>query len=57
MRFACLGSGSQGNGLVVEVADTRLLLDCGFTLKETIARLSRLDLDPGMINGIVVTHE
>jgi len=57
MRFACLGSGSQGNGLVVEVADTRLLLDCGFALKETIARLSRLDLDPGMINGIVVTHE
>lgn len=57
MRFACLGSGSQGNGLVVEVADTRLLLDCGFTLKETIARLSRLNLDPGMISGIVVTHE
>ena len=57
MRFACLGSGSQGNGLVVEVADTRLLLDCGFTLKETIVRLSRLNLDPGMIDGIVVTHE
>ena len=57
MRFACLGSGSQGNGLVVEVADTRLLLDCGFTLKETIARLSRLGLDPGMISGIVVTAE
>jgi phosphoribosyl 1,2-cyclic phosphodiesterase len=57
MRFACLGSGSRGNGLVVEVADTRLLLDCGFTLKETIARLSRLGLEPGMIDGIVVTHE
>src|SRR5687768_9011839 len=57
MRFACLGSGSQGNGLVVEVADTRLLLDCGFTLKETIIRLSRLGLEPGMIDAIVVTHE
>ncbi|MEP6605343.1 MAG: MBL fold metallo-hydrolase [Nitrosospira sp.] len=57
MRFACLGSGSRGNGLVVEVADTRLLLDCGFTLKETISRLSRLGLEPGMIDGIVVTHE
>ncbi len=57
MRFACLGSGSQGNSLVVEVADTRLLLDCGLTLKETIARLSRLDLGPSMIDGIVVTHE
>ncbi|MEO6825547.1 MAG: MBL fold metallo-hydrolase [Nitrosospira sp.] len=57
MRFACLGSGSRGNGLVVEVAGTRLLLDCGFTFKETIARLSRLGLEPGMIDGIVVTHE
>lgn len=57
MRFACLGSGSQGNGLVVEVANTRLLLDCGFALKETIARLARLGLEPDMIDGIVVTHE
>ena len=57
MRFACLGSGSQGNGLVVEVANTRLLLDCGFTLKETIVRLARLGLEPEMIDGIVVTHE
>ncbi len=57
MRFACLGSGSRGNGLVVEVANTRLLLDCGFTLKETVIRLTRLGLEPGMIDGIVVTHE
>jgi phosphoribosyl 1,2-cyclic phosphodiesterase len=57
MRFACLGSGSRGNGLVVEVGDTRLLLDCGFTLKETVIRLSRLGLEPEAINGIIVTHE
>jgi phosphoribosyl 1,2-cyclic phosphodiesterase len=57
MRFACLGSGSQGNGLVVEVANTRLLLDCGFTLKETLFRLARLGLEPRMIDGIVITHE
>jgi phosphoribosyl 1,2-cyclic phosphodiesterase len=57
MRFACLGSGSRGNGLVVEVQDTRLLLDCGFTLKETIVRLSRLGIEPDTIDGIVVTHE
>jgi phosphoribosyl 1,2-cyclic phosphodiesterase len=57
MRFACLGSGSQGNSLVVEVANTRLLLDCGFTLRETVIRLSRLGLEPSMIDAIVVTHE
>jgi len=57
MRFACLGSGSQGNSLVIEVARTRLLLDCGFALKEVTARLSRLGLQPDMIDGIVITHE
>lgn len=57
MRFACLGSGSQGNSLVVEVANTRVLLDCGFTLKETLVRLARLGLEPGTIDAIVVTHE
>jgi len=29
MRFASLGSGSEGNGLVVECGDTRILIDCG----------------------------
>jgi phosphoribosyl 1,2-cyclic phosphodiesterase len=57
MRFACLGSGSQGNSLVIEAAKTRLLLDCGFTLKEVIARLSRLGLQPDMVDGIIITHE
>lgn len=57
MRFASLGSGSQGNGLVVEVKNTRLLLDCGFALRETVFRLQRLGLAPDMLSGIVVTHE
>lgn len=57
MRFASLGSGSRGNALVVEVKRTRLLLDCGFGIRETIARLSRLDLVPEDISGILVTHE
>lgn len=57
MRFASLGSGSAGNALVVEAGTTQLLLDCGFTLKETTLRLARLGLDPHQLNGIVVTHE
>jgi phosphoribosyl 1,2-cyclic phosphodiesterase len=57
MRFACLGSGSEGNALVVEVGQTRVLLDCGFSVKETVARLSRLDLEPADISAILVTHE
>ena len=57
MRFACLGSGSEGNALVVEAGASRVLLDCGFSIKETVARLDRLGLDPADLNGIVVTHE
>lgn len=57
MRFALLGSGSEGNALVVQVGQTRVLLDCGFSLTETISRLARLDLQAKDLSGIVVTHE
>lgn len=57
MRFASLGSGSEGNGLVVEVGDTRVLIDCGFRLRDTVARLLRLGLAPESIAAILVTHE
>lgn len=57
MRFACLGSGSQGNALVVEAGNTRVLLDCGFTLQETVIRLARLGLEPDTIDAVLVTHE
>jgi len=57
MRFACLGSGSKGNGLIIEEKKTRLLLDCGFSIKEVTARLFRLGLQPDMFDGIIITHE
>lgn len=57
MRFASLGSGSRGNGTLVEVNGTCLLVDCGFSLKETCARLARLHKTPEDITAILVTHE
>ena len=57
MRFASLGSGSSGNSLVVEAATTRVLLDCGFGLREVVRRIMRLGLQPEDISGILVTHE
>lgn len=57
MRFASLGSGSEGNGLVVQAGNTSLLLDCGFGLADTARRLQRLNLAPEDVDGIVVTHE
>jgi phosphoribosyl 1,2-cyclic phosphodiesterase len=57
LRFASLGSGSSGNGLVVESGRTRVLMDCGFTIADTRERLGRVGLAPSDLAGIVVTHE
>jgi phosphoribosyl 1,2-cyclic phosphodiesterase len=57
MRFASLGSGSAGNALVVQAGKTHVLLDCGFGLRETVARLARLGIEASGLAGILLTHE
>ncbi len=57
MRFASLGSGSEGNGLLVEVAATRILADCGFSLVDTVARLARCGVAAESLDAILITHE
>jgi phosphoribosyl 1,2-cyclic phosphodiesterase len=57
LSFASLGSGSKGNGTLVCKANTRLLLDCGFSLKETVTRMQRLGVAPDSLTAIFVTHE
>lgn len=57
MRFSSLGSGSEGNGLLVSAGTTHVLMDCGFGLRDTLLRLERLGVHPSQLNGIVVTHE
>ena len=57
MKFSSLGSGSRGNSTVVKYNDTTILIDCGFSVKETEKRLSLLNIDPSVINAIIVTHE
>ena len=61
LRFSSLGSGSEGNALIVEVKSvsrtTRIMMDCGFGLAETERRLARLGLSPSDLDGIAVTHE
>jgi phosphoribosyl 1,2-cyclic phosphodiesterase len=61
LRFTSLGSGSEGNSLLVEARDgattTRVLLDCGFSLKETERRLARLGVELTQLDAILITHE
>ncbi len=60
MRFKNLGSGSTGNATVVETSGTtptRLLVDCGFGLRQLTERLAHAQLAPTDIDAIFITHE
>ena len=60
-RYASLGSGSSGNATVIEARcsdwTTRLLLDCGFSVRDTEKRLARLGLTGQDIDALIITHE
>jgi len=57
LRFSYLGSGSRGNAALIESGDTCVMLDCGFSAKETEKRIRRLKRRPGDIAAVVITHE
>lgn len=60
MKFASLGSGSEGNALLVSSSleeGATVMVDCGFPVGETERRLGRLGLAPADIAGIFITHE
>lgn len=61
MRFCSLGSGSAGNATLVETGSgasaRRLLIDCGFSLRELGLRLARIGLTCDDLDAVFVTHE
>ena len=61
MRFCSLGSGSTGNATLVEARSgttcSRVVIDCGFSLREFETRLGRVGLHPDDIDAVFVTHE
>jgi phosphoribosyl 1,2-cyclic phosphodiesterase len=61
LRFRSLGSGSTGNATLVEAASdgrtSRLLIDCGFSLRHLDVRLARAGLAASDIDAIFITHE
>lgn len=60
IRFTSLGSGSEGNALLVEaggVRGTRLLIDCGLPVRQALARIEARGVDPMGLDAILVTHE
>lgn len=61
LRFRSLGSGSTGNATLVEATSggrtSRLLIDCGFSLRHLDARLARAGLAASDLDAVFITHE
>jgi len=61
LRFRSLGSGSTGNAALVEATSggrtSRLLIDCGFGIRQLDQRLAQAGLAAGDIDAIFITHE
>jgi phosphoribosyl 1,2-cyclic phosphodiesterase len=57
MRFASLGSGSRGNATLVEFQTTLVMIDCGFSCRETERRMAQLGRHPSEISALLLTHE
>jgi len=57
MRWCSLGSGSRGNGTLIETGGFCVLVDCGFTWRQLQRRLADAGLAPSDLDAVLVTHE
>ena len=57
LHFTILGSGSAGNCAHLETANTRLLIDAGFSGRQIRQRLAGIARSPETLHGILITHE
>ncbi|HYC77988.1 MAG TPA: MBL fold metallo-hydrolase, partial [Planctomycetota bacterium] len=52
-----MGSGSRGNCVLVSTGRVRVVVDCGFHLKETRERLGRAGVEVERLDAVLLTHE
>ena len=57
VHLTILGSGSGGNCAYLETAETRLLIDAGFSGRQIRQRLATIARAPETLHGILITHE
>ncbi|MDQ2666532.1 MAG: MBL fold metallo-hydrolase [Gemmatimonadota bacterium] len=57
MRTWVLGSGSEGNAVLVECGESRILIDAGFGTRTISGRLKSIGVSPGSIEACIITHE
>jgi len=57
VQLTILGSGSAGNCAYLETAETRLLIDAGFSGRQIRRRLATIARAPESLQAILITHE
>jgi phosphoribosyl 1,2-cyclic phosphodiesterase len=57
VKICSLASGSKGNCLYLETGETRVLIDVGLSLRETLLRMEEVGIDSSRIHAVLVTHE
>lgn len=57
MKICSLASGSKGNCLYLETGETRVLIDVGLSLRETLLRMEAVGIDATGVDAVLVSHE
>ena len=57
MRVTILASGSSGNVVLLQTAETSVLIDIGLTAKRINGHLTTLDVEANSLAGVLLTHE
>ncbi len=56
MKICNLASGSKGNVTYIETKNHKILIDLGMTLKYVTNKLEEINITPGQIDTILITH-
>ena len=57
MEIFILGSGSKGNSTIVRSGNTTILIDVGFSYKELVNRMEKVNVYPKDIDYVFITHD
>lgn len=57
LHLHILGSGSKGNCALVEGPEGLVMIDCGFSRRETLNRMHELGLEETQVRALLITHE
>lgn len=57
MNVQLLASGSRGNAILVEAAQTRVLIDAGLSARELCRRLDLIGVVPESLDALLISHE